>query len=131
LTKKPSEVRSICRGAKNSLPLMVLPYPAKTTVPGFGWYEKRTSERNPERCCAAARRKPPSGRSPAAPELPGLCEVARVDVGFGPLADQLPPLLAGRLQLGLQRAELSSAMGRMAAKMAGERYGDAAWTRRR
>jgi len=70
-------------------------------------------------------------RSPAAPQLPGLWDVADVRVPSQQIVDSWSAELSGRLGLDLAPAGLGGLELASAERFAERRYGVTAWTRRR
>ncbi|OHB69677.1 MAG: hypothetical protein A2V70_16370 [Planctomycetes bacterium RBG_13_63_9] len=71
------------------------------------------------------------GRSPAAPELPALGDLARNAPAAGELVDAWSRELAAALAITWRRARLSAEQRRRAAELVEDRYASARWTRHR
>ena len=71
-------------------------------------------------------------RSSHAPELPGICELTNTSqCTFEALADRLTSQIGARLHWEMEPATLSERELGIAGPLASEKYGAAAWTRRR
>jgi lipoate-protein ligase A len=71
------------------------------------------------------------GRSPAAPELAGLDDLAETPAEAGQLVDAWLEKLSRRLALAWERQPLSEAERRQAARLVETKFGADGWTRRR
>ena len=71
------------------------------------------------------------GRSPAAPELPGLAEAAAIDLSFDQLVQTWLSKLAEAFSMELQPGILSDYEQRRAENLAREKYDSTDWTRNR
>ena len=71
------------------------------------------------------------GRSPAAPELPGLAEAAAIDLSFDQLVQIWLSKLAEALSMQLKPGILSHSEQRRAEDLAREKYDSTDWTRNR
>ncbi len=70
-------------------------------------------------------------RSPAAPELPGLCELAGRQLDVEQIIAAWLPRLSGRLELDCRDVPLSLEQRQRATRLAADKYGSETWTRRR
>lgn len=70
-------------------------------------------------------------RSPAAPELPGLCDVAGFSISTEELTSALCEKLSECLHLRLIPYDLTADLQSRAAELANNKYGSPAWTTRR
>ena len=71
------------------------------------------------------------GTSPAAPELPGLCDVVEAALSPQELASELPTVTAGLLGHTTQPTSLPQAVRSEAERIAREKYSNRRWTERR
>ena len=71
------------------------------------------------------------GTSPAAPELPGLCDLTGVDVTMEALAAALPPETAALVGHSARPVTLPAEVEREATRLAREKYSSHRWTEHR
>jgi lipoyl(octanoyl) transferase len=69
-------------------------------------------------------------RSPAAPELPGIEEVAEIDLSFNQFVQTWLSILAKALSLDLQQGKLSESEQRRVEVLAWEKYDSTTWTQK-
>lgn len=70
-------------------------------------------------------------RSPAAPELPGYCDIVGEPITVSTLAAAFPTELGTALDLSLTAVELPESIREAAQQIAGHKYASDSWTRRR